>query len=89
MRSKAVAHFRNAADGRQLSIEVKGDWIEKHATMTLLETGAIVAILSRQVLNLREIFSDSQTYFVEVAPGVDLVLVAALAVIFDERNHEN
>jgi uncharacterized protein YxjI len=37
----------------------------------------------------REVFFDQQTYAVMVAPGVDLALIAALCVCFDEKNNEN
>jgi len=39
-------------------------------------------------VNVREVFGDKQSYFVTVAPGVDLTLIAAICVCLDERENE-
>jgi len=86
--SKMIASFTNAADKKPIEITVRGDWIDRKAEMIIEETGMVAATITRQFMNLREAFRDKQTYFVEVQPGVDLVLITALAVVFDERNNE-
>jgi hypothetical protein len=106
--SKMVASFTNKADGRPMEIELKGEWLNMDAQMVLVETGSVLASLSRD-FGARDIFGGKQTYYVQasiacrnfaehqltsymaskqVAPGVDLVLIAALAVTFDERQND-
>lgn len=84
-----TAKFTNTADGKTLSIECRGDWLSKSCEMILVQTGQRVATISRNILSMRDLFHDKQTYFVQVEPGVDLALMAALAVVFDERNNED
>lgn len=86
--SKMTAKFINAADGKELNIECKGDWLSKSCEMILVQTGQKVATISRNIMSMRDFFGDKQTYFVTVEPGVDLVLMAALAIAFDERNND-
>jgi uncharacterized protein YxjI len=52
-------------------------------------TGMVVAQIDCKLLWGCEVFFDQQTYAVMVAPGVDLALIAALCVCFDEKNNEN
>lgn len=70
-----------------------------------MEGGPVVAQISRQLLNARQIFADQQTvrvlaflksmvtlmeqYFVTCAPGVDLSLMAAICICFDEAKNEH
>ncbi len=37
----------------------------------------------------KDIFAGKQTYGVEVAPGVDLALIAALCICLDEKHNES
>lgn len=83
-----TAKFMNTADNKELHIECRGDWLDKSCEMILVETGQRVATISRNIMSMRDWFGDKQTYFVTVEPGVDLVLMAALAVAFDERNND-
>ena len=86
MSSKSHATFMNASDGAQCELNIKGDWLDRKASITLGERP--VAHISRSFGNAREILGGQQTYFVEVAPGVDLSLIAALCVCLDERENE-
>jgi uncharacterized protein YxjI len=83
-----TANFTNTADGKELSIECSGDWLSRSCKLVLSQTGQTVATISRNPLSMKDVFADKQTYYVHVQPGVDLVLMAALAVTFDERNNE-
>ncbi|KAL6248111.1 hypothetical protein RBB50_004365 [Rhinocladiella similis] len=85
--SKSTIHFQNQSDGSQIELELKGDWMDRSATITL--AGRPVANISRSFMNVRQIFGNKQTYFVTVAPGVDLVLIAAICVCLDERENES
>jgi uncharacterized protein YxjI len=84
--SKSEVVFKNAADGRPVELEVKGDWFDRSAEITC--GGQPVAHIGRSFFNVREIFADKQTYFVKVAPNVDLTMVAAICVSLDEAENE-
>ncbi|CAK1355531.1 uncharacterized protein RHO25_000789 [Cercospora beticola] len=84
--SKSTVKFVNAADKAPIELQVKGDWFDRKASITLGDR--VVAQISRSFANAREIFGNKQTYFVTVAPGVDLSLIAALCVAIDERENE-
>lgn len=51
--------------------------------------GRHVANIQRKLFNAREFFGDSQSYTVTVAPGVDLVLIAAICICLDEKKNEH
>lgn len=48
----------------------------------------VVARIDRKILSGKDIFFGQQTYGVQVAPGVDLALIAALCICLDEKNNE-
>lgn len=52
-------HFKNAADGQQVELDLKGDWFDRSAKITL--NGAVVAEVARKFFNVREMFGDKQT----------------------------
>lgn len=81
------AQFTNVITGQPTELSVKGDMFGMDATIFLNESVPIAQI-SRQYMNAREIFTDNQTYFVTVAPGVDLALMAAVCICFDEAKNE-
>lgn len=78
--------FKNAADGRHVEIDVKGDWFDRSAEITC--GGQAVAHIGRSFFNVRQIFADKQTYFVKVAPNVDLTMIAAICISLDETENE-
>ncbi|KAK3700139.1 hypothetical protein LTR37_016142 [Vermiconidia calcicola] len=86
MGSKSVITFKNAADGKDVELELNGDWLDKSANITL--NGKPVAAISRKFFNASQFFGDKQTYFMTVAPNVDLSLMAAICVALDERENE-
>lgn len=47
-----------------------------------------MAQISRKMFNMREIFGGQQTYYVTVAAGVDLAMMAAICVCLDEKENE-
>ncbi|WVW80493.1 hypothetical protein I302_102477 [Kwoniella bestiolae CBS 10118] len=86
--SKMEATFTNPSTGQPITLLLKGDFWGGSADISI-ENGPVVAQISRQVFNMREVFTDQQTYFVTVAPGVDLALIAAICICFDEAKNEN
>jgi len=85
--SKSTCTFINAADQREVELEIKGDWFDRSASITC--GGTPVAHINRSFMNMRQIFGNKQTYFVTVAPNVDLALIAALCVALDEKENES
>jgi uncharacterized protein YxjI len=57
--SRSTVEFTNAADGRPVELEVKGDWLDRSASITC--GGTPVAHIARSFFNLREIFADKET----------------------------
>lgn len=84
--SRSTVHFKNSADGKDIELEVKGDWMDRSADIKIGDR--VVASIARKFFNVREILGGQQTYYVTVAPGVDLSLIAAICVSLDERNNE-
>lgn len=81
-----IATFQNASNNAPIKLLVKGDWLDRSATITMGNT--VVAQISRSYFNMREVFGGQQTYYVTVAPGVDLALMAAICVCLDEKENE-
>ncbi|OGM51257.1 DUF567 domain protein [Aspergillus bombycis] len=86
--SKATATFTSPRTGSTVSLKMKGNWRDSKADIVEEATGAVVAQIDRKLLRARQMFFDQQTYAVIVAPGVDLALITALCVCFDEKNNE-
>ncbi|ODN92003.1 hypothetical protein L198_05675 [Cryptococcus wingfieldii CBS 7118] len=67
-----------------MALSLRGDfWGGSADTSTVLSFQ-----ISRDVMNAREIFAGQQTYYVAVAPGVDLALMAAMCICLDEMKNE-
>lgn len=62
--SKSSVLFKNAADGRDMEIDVKGDWFDRSAEITL--DGRPVASIARKFFNVREMFGDKQTVCLDI-----------------------
>lgn len=59
MSSKSNCMFTNVSDGRAIDLEVKGDWFDRTANITL--NGMPVARITRSFFNVGEILSGRQT----------------------------
>ncbi|WVF71015.1 hypothetical protein IAT40_005811 [Kwoniella sp. CBS 6097] len=86
--SKMEATFHNPATSQEVTLLLRGDFWGGSADITV-ENGPVVAQITRELMNARQIFGGQQTYFVTVAPGVDLALIAALCICFDEAKNED
>lgn len=82
-----TALFTNAVTGQPGQLSIKGDMFGLQATVMLDET-IPVATISRQMLEVTDFFLGKQTYFVTVSPGVDLALIAAICICFDEAKND-
>lgn len=87
--AKIIATFTDAQSGKPVELYLRGDFWGGSADISIGDGGPVIAQISRDLWKMREIFSDKQTYYVTVAPGVDLALISALCVSFDECMNEN
>lgn len=85
--SKATATFTSST-GKAEIFKIKGDWFDHNADIVDDKTGHTVARINRKLLSGRDLVFGQQTYAVEVAPGVDAALIAALCICFDEKNND-
>lgn len=81
-----IATFQNASNNAPIELLIKGDWLDRSATITM--GNVVVAQISRSYFNMREVLGGQQTYYVTVAPRVDLALMAAICVCLDEKENE-
>lgn len=80
--------FTNASTGQPVTLVLKGDMFGRSATI-VVEGGPPVAQIKRKSINARNLIMDKQTYFVDVAPGVDLALIAAVCICLDEIENDS
>lgn len=79
--------FTNASTGQPVALLLKGDMFGRSATI-FIEDGPPIAMIKRKGMNVSNLVFDKQTYFVDVAPGVDLALMAALCILLDEIEND-
>ena len=77
--SRMVASFINTITGQLQHLTMDGDWSSINATVHEASTDQLLAEFR---LNLREW---KQTYTITIHPGVDVALICALVVCFDDR----
>ncbi|KAK9898562.1 hypothetical protein P389DRAFT_167085 [Cystobasidium minutum MCA 4210] len=78
-KNKMTATFVNLYDGRPTSVEVSGKFTSRDASIKLVGGRTLGRILK----------AGGDQYALEIFPGVDCVLMIALAVAFSERSQEN
>lgn len=66
---------------------MNGNWLDS-VEIVHEATGAVVAHIDRKLFRARDLFFGQQTYAVLVAPGVDMALIAAMCICYDEKNNE-
>ncbi|CAN9295181.1 unnamed protein product [Alternaria sp. RS040] len=86
--SKATATF-TSSNGKQEVLTMRGDFFDTQADiLDEAQGGLVVARIDRKILSGKDIFFGQQTYGVQIAPGVDMALIAALCICLDEKNNE-
>ncbi|MCJ1392381.1 hypothetical protein MMC18_005248 [Xylographa bjoerkii] len=76
-RNKASINFINSSDQQQVQLKMKGDWLDMTTEIKLGDT--VVARIDREMRTGWQILGGPQTYFVTVAPNVDLALMVAMS----------
>ncbi|CAE6472489.1 unnamed protein product [Rhizoctonia solani] len=84
--AKLDVTFKNAADGREVRLDLRGSLFDRNAEITVNDQP--VARISRQFMNSGQLIFDQQTYYLTVAPGVDAAMMVALCVCMDEKQNE-
>ncbi|RAR08826.1 DUF567-domain-containing protein [Stemphylium lycopersici] len=78
-----------SANGKQESLVMRGDFFDTQADIIdEAQNNLVVARIDRKLLSGKDIFFGQQTYGVQIAPGVDMALIAALCICLDEKNNE-
>ncbi|KAJ5109260.1 hypothetical protein N7456_005935 [Penicillium angulare] len=85
--SKANITFHDR-NGKPVTLGMSGKIFEHNADIVDQETGQVAAHIRHQRFNGRKMMFGQDTYTVTVAPGVDMALIAALCICFDEKNHD-
>lgn len=81
---KSTALFTNALDGKPARLHMQGSFKRRHARTKDLDTDEVLVSMTSEIWNARS-FGGRRTYEVEVAKGVDLVLVVGMIVALDAR----
>ncbi|KAL1873647.1 hypothetical protein Plec18167_006164 [Paecilomyces lecythidis] len=84
---KATATITTSS-GQSRILTLKGNWLDR-AEIVEKDSGAVMARIERKFLNENEILFGKQTYTVTVAPGVDIAVIAAICICFDDKNKAN
>ncbi|KAL1413746.1 hypothetical protein Q8F55_001528 [Vanrija albida] len=81
VKTKMTVTFTNYNSKQKETLHLEGDMLGRSADIRLAD-GRVVAQLDRQLFKKGEITSNKESYFVWIAPGVDLALLASLCVAF-------
>jgi len=83
-RSLTVKFFNKATNRKEI-LTVKGDLLSLSCGIYYGKT--LIARVSKK-LDAKTIFTNKDTYALEIAPNVDMALMVALAIIYDEFKHD-
>ena len=81
---KAIGTLKNT-DGTSMQLRMKSGIL---GTKIKDATGKAVASIHREFLNAREIVFEKQTYMVEIQPGFNIAIIAAMCICLDEMRNE-
>lgn len=84
-KTKSTVTFTNAADGKETTLKMKGNFLDRMMEIKLGDSDTVVARIDRQMFSGWSMFGGPQTYFVTIAPNMDMALVVAMCLCMDER----
>jgi uncharacterized protein YxjI len=64
---------------------MKGNFLDRMMEIKLGDSDTVVARIDRQMFSGWSMFGGPQTYFVTIAPNMDMALVVAMCLCMDER----
>ncbi|KAH8812924.1 tubby C-terminal-like domain-containing protein [Xylogone sp. PMI_703] len=85
LKTKMDVTFTNAFDGAEIALTAHANWTSWEGEIKLGDQ--VIAIISRRLLNGREVLGD-RTYALTVAPNVDPVMAAGIAICMDAKEHQ-
>lgn len=83
--AKSTTVFTNAIDGSKTTLAMKGSWRNRHAAIKNEVTGEMLARMTSDLLNTKNLVGGRRTYEIEIAGGVDAVLIVAMIMALDAR----
>jgi len=86
LKTKMTVSFKNFVDGNTMELEVVGNFFDRSAEIKC--NGFSVARIHRQFFNAGQILFDDQTFYLTVAPGVDIALITAVVVCLNEKQQD-
>ncbi|KAB8200826.1 tubby C-terminal-like domain-containing protein [Aspergillus parasiticus] len=78
-----VSFVNTAGNSEPIELALSGNWIDRYGTIT--RNDRPVAQITRDYFNTRQILGDADTYYVTIAPGMDIALIVSLCVMYDEE----
>ncbi|WRT66039.1 uncharacterized protein IL334_002991 [Kwoniella shivajii] len=81
--SSMEVSFQDTFSSRRRFIQLRGDFWVGSADI-LLVSGPLIAQFSRRQIQSKGLDPSKETYIVNVAPGVDLALITAICICFEE-----
>ncbi|WWC88205.1 uncharacterized protein L201_003110 [Kwoniella dendrophila CBS 6074] len=79
------ASFHDAQSSKSKSIQLRGDFWLGSADI-LIVSGPLIAQFSRRKVESKGLNPNKETYIVNVAPGVDLALITAICICFEDAS---
>ncbi|KAI8586382.1 tubby C-terminal-like domain-containing protein [Geranomyces variabilis] len=95
MKPKIFVVFNDLVTGEQCEVGLKGNWIARQCVLWIdrgrrgKDNQQIIGYIHSEWAEARNLLFDKQTYFLRIAPGVDMALMVAICVALDEKAHEN
>jgi len=86
LQTKMDVTFTNFFDGNEIELTAHANWTSFEGEIKLGDQ--VIAIISRKLLNGRDLLGD-RTYALTVAPGVDAVMAAGIAICMDAKEHKD
>lgn len=94
LKTKMGAVAVNISTGQQVALGVLGNWSSRNAIIWVdigntgdKESRIPIAKIYRP-LNIQEMIFGAESYYIEIAPGVDIALIVALCVCVDDHLDE-
>ncbi|OUM62292.1 hypothetical protein PIROE2DRAFT_51723 [Piromyces sp. E2] len=88
-RSLTVKFFNKATNKKEI-LTVKGDFVSLSCGI-YYGNGSRAPMIARvsKKFGAKSLFTSKDSYYLEIAPNVDMALMVALAIIFDEFKHDD
>lgn len=86
--AKSTANMVNAETGSKTTLTMKGSYMNRHAVVKN-EAGEVLARMTSNVFEARNLVGHRRTYEVTIRPGADVALMIAMIVALHEREQHH